>query len=262
MEVIYGTVGILIATNILGAIYSYMVLYTDIFKNLRIQERAYKPDIFFKRLPLIALNLVLLALLSGAGLYFLKDQFILEMPPLWLILVQVPIYFLIDDLWFYGAHRLMHENKWMMKKIHSIHHRAVTPFPMEYIYVHPLEWMMGSVGTFIGLFVFLAIGGGEAFIIPFWIFAALRNLHEIEIHSDVKSIIGDKIPLLAPTEHHDTHHARSKGNYASTFRIWDRVFNTEIKLKQKAKVKTEARKADPKAKMNIQPVSASLVEKV
>ena len=66
------------------------------------------------------------------------------------------------------------------------------------------------------------------------------TVDEIEIHSDLKSIFGDKIPLLAPTEHHDTHHARSKGNYASTFMIWDRVFGTVLEEKEKKSVKAKA----------------------
>lgn len=233
MKFILVTIGIVLASNLVGAIYSYLVLYTGWFKNLRLQKRAYKPNIFFERLPLILLNLLLLIVITCGGLYFMADRFILEFPAVWLLVIQTFVIFLIDDAWFYVIHRWMHENTYMMRKIHSIHHRAMTPFPLEYIYVHPLEWFIGSFGSFIGLGVLLLFGGGEVNAWPFWTYIVLRNLHEIEIHSDLRSIIADKIPLLAPTEHHDLHHARVKGNYASTFRIWDRVFKTELNAKYK-----------------------------
>lgn len=231
MKFVLITIGIVLASNVIGAIYSYLVLYTDWFKHLRLQKRPYKANIFFDRLPLILLNLFLLIVITCSGLYFMADQFIMEFPPVWLLVLHVLVIFLVDDAWFYVVHRWMHENKFMMRKIHSVHHRAMTPFPLEYIYVHPLEWFIGSFGSFMGLGVLFIFG--DVYAWPFWIYIILRNLHEIEIHSDLRSIIGDKIPLLAPTEHHDLHHARVKGNYASTFRIWDRVFKTELKAKYK-----------------------------
>ncbi len=59
--------------------------------------------------------------------------------------------------------------------------------------------------------------------------SAIRNLHELDIHSGIKSSkITSFIPFYGSTEHHDLHHSKNKGNYASTFTIWDKVFGTEI----------------------------------
>lgn len=230
MEFILITIAVVLVSNFIGLIYTSLVLYTDWFKKFRLQKRAYKPNIFFQRLPLISLNLLLLIVITCGGLYFVSDQFIMETPPWWSWALQVFIIFFVDDTWFYFMHRWMHENTYMMRKIHSIHHRAMTPFPLEYIYVHPLEWFLGSFGSFIGLGAVLLIFG-NVYAWPFWTYIALRNLHEIEIHSDLRTFI--KLPLVAPTEHHDIHHARVKGNYASTFRIWDRVFKTELNAEYK-----------------------------
>ena len=60
------------------------------------------------------------------------------------------------------------------------------------------------------------------------IFGFLRNLHEIHIHSDLRIPFLKDIPLISPVEDHDIHHARLNGNYASTFKIWDRVFKTRF----------------------------------
>lgn len=230
MEFILITIAVVLASNAVGGIYTYLVLYTDWFKKFRLQKRPYKPNIFFQRLPLISLNLLLLIVITCGGLYFVADQFVMERPPLWSWALQVLVIFFVDDTWFYFMHRWMHENTYMMRKIHSIHHRAMTPFPLEYIYVHPLEWFLGSFGSFIGL-GFVLLLWGNVYAWPFWTYVVLRNLHEIEIHSDLRTFI--KIPVLAPTEHHDLHHARVKGNYASTFRIWDKVFKTELNAEYK-----------------------------
>lgn len=220
------TLGILLAGNIIGLVYSWLVLYTDVFKNYRLQHKKYKPGIFFQRLPLILLNLAILGVITAVSLYFFADLFDTSIPAWWVIPVQVFCIFLVDDAWFYFAHRLMHENKFLLRKIHSIHHQAITPFPLEYIYVHPLEWMIGSIGSFLGLAVMMIFMPVNVY--AFFVYGAIRNLHEVEIHSDTRSVISKYIPLLSATEHHDLHHAKVKGNYASMFNIWDRVFGTVL----------------------------------
>ena len=37
------------------------------------------------------------------------------------------------------------------------------------------------------------------------------------------------IPLYGNNEHHDIHHAKRDGNYASTFTLWDFLLNTKLK---------------------------------
>ena len=147
-------------------------------------------------------------------------------PTVGVLLGQVLLIIVIDDAWFYGWHRLMHEHKGLYRRIHKIHHRAYAPLPIEYIYVHPLEWMVGGIGPFVGLILVHTVWGA----IPawtLWAYLLVRNLHELDIHSGIKSWIGLHLPLYAPAEHHDLHHAKpGKGNYASTFTLWDKLFKT------------------------------------
>lgn len=223
------TLGILYAGNILALIYTWLVLYTNVFKKYRLQDKPYKPGIFFERLPLILLNLAILSVITGVTLYFFADLiFETSIPRWWLIPVQVIFIFIIDDAWFYFAHRLMHENKYLLRKIHNIHHRAITPFPLEYIYVHPLEWMLGSVGTFLGIGAWVLFMPGEVNVYAFFVYGAIRNLHEVDIHSDLRSPITKYIPFLNPAENHDLHHSKVKGNYASMFNFWDKIFGTTL----------------------------------
>ena len=219
------TIVLLICTNLFGLIYSMLVLYTSIFKKFSIQKKPYVKGLFSKRMPLYLFNITLLLTISGFGAFFFADFFNQEFS-IGTIIFQVIFAFVIDDIFFYFYHRWLHENKYMLKTVHSIHHRATKPFPLEYLYAHPIEWILGMIGAFLGfaiLLIFMPVN-----IYAFWIFGALRNLHEIHIHSDLELPVSSKIPLLSKTKHHDDHHAKLTGNYSSTFMWMDRLFKTNF----------------------------------
>jgi len=219
------TIVLLTCTNLFGLIYSMLVLYTSIFKKFSIQKKPYVKGVFAKRMPLYLFNITLLLTISGLGAYF-GFGFLKQEVSVGIIVFQVIFAFVIDDIFFYFYHRWLHENKFMLKNVHSIHHRATKPFPLEYLYAHPIEWMLGMIGAFLGfaiLLIFMPVN-----IYAFWIFGALRNLHEIHIHSDLELPVSSKIPLLSKTKHHDDHHAKLTGNYSSTFIWMDRLFKTNF----------------------------------
>ena len=221
-----GTVIMLLASNLFGLLYSMMVLKTKFFEPYVLQIKSYQKSIFSKRMPLFLLNFILLLVVSGVGAYFLFDLMEIEWSSWWVIGLQVLFAFVLDDIWFYFYHKWLHDNKFMLKHIHSIHHRAIKPFPLEYLYGHPLEWMMGMIGVVIAfaiILIFMPIN-----LYAFWIFGLLRNLHEIHIHSNIELPLISKIPLLSKTKHHDDHHAYLDGNYASTFVWMDRIFKTNF----------------------------------
>jgi len=219
------TIVLLICTNLFGLIYSILVLYTSVFQKFSIQKKPYVKGLFSKRMPLYLFNITLLLTISGFGAYFFADFFIQDFS-IGTIIFQVIFAFVIDDIFFYFYHRWLHENKYMLKTVHSIHHRATKPFPLEYLYAHPIEWLLGMIGAFLGfaiLFMFMPVN-----LYAFWIFGGLRNLHEIHIHSDLELPVSSKIPLLSKTKHHDDHHAKLTGNYSSTFLWMDRLFKTNF----------------------------------
>ncbi|MCR9171060.1 MAG: sterol desaturase family protein [bacterium] len=224
-EIVMGTIVVFAASNVFGLIYSYFALYSSIFKRFRIQEKPYVKGIFRKRFPLYLLNVFLVIGLAAGSLYILEDLLDTSFPSIWVLLGQLVFIFLIDDVWFYFAHRWMHENKWALKNIHSIHHRATTPFPMEYLYVHPLEWMIGMIGIAIGVALIFIVMPVNIYVI--WLMGLIRNLHEIHIHSDLDIPGLNWIPFMSSTKNHDVHHAKLNGNYASFFSIWDKVMKTE-----------------------------------
>ena len=190
-----GTVLMLLGSNLFGFIYSMGVLKTKMFEPFMIQSKSYQRSIFSKRMPLFLFNFILLLSVSGIGAYFLFDLMEVVWTSWWIIVFQVLFAFIIDDFWFYFYHKWLHDNKFMLKHVHSIHHRAIKPFPLEYLYGHPLEWMMGMIGVAIAFALILIIMPINLY--AFWIFGLLRNLHEIHIHSNVEMPLLSKIPLLS-----------------------------------------------------------------
>ncbi len=58
-EVVIGTVGILLASNLFGVLYSFVVLRSNLFSRFRIQKKKYKEGVFGARFGLYFFNLVL-----------------------------------------------------------------------------------------------------------------------------------------------------------------------------------------------------------
>lgn len=216
------TIGLAFGAWFVGVLASVVVLYGKWPSASRIQPKPYKPQLLRKRMPLVVFNLVVLLILSAGGMIGLRDWFVLEgTTTVWLFAGQMAVLLLLDDAWFYLIHRTMHEVPVLMRRIHSIHHRATQPFPSEYLYVHPLEWMIGAVGPFLGVLVL-----GEVHIHVFWAFAVWRTFHEIDIHSGFKSPLGKLIPFYGKAEHHDLHHSKVRCNYSSMFTFWDAILGT------------------------------------
>jgi sterol desaturase/sphingolipid hydroxylase (fatty acid hydroxylase superfamily) len=226
MDLVITTLGIYMGINVLGLLWTVASIHFGIPEEYRIQRKPHKWENLRERLPLVFLNQGILMALVWVTMTQFHTVFTAELPSLHWLALQVALVIVLDDAWFYAWHRFMHEHKGLYNRVHRIHHQAYEPMPIEYIYVHPLEWIVGGVGPFLGLVAVNLIWG----TIPawtLWAYLIVRNLHELDVHSGIKSPLGKLIPLYAPTEHHDMHHAKpSKGNYASTLTLWDTVFKT------------------------------------
>ena len=228
--VIY-TVILLLACNFIGFLISIISIHASFLHKYRIQKRKIKANVFYNRLPLIFFNILLLILISSIGLYYIFPLFdpILNFS-IYGVFIQLFIILLIDDFYFYVLHLWMHKNQYVLNHIHRIHHKAITPFALEYIYVHPLEWIMGYIGPFIAILVISLFS--PVSIVAFWLYQLIRNIHELDVHSGFKSFFSQWIPFWGESEHHDMHHEKLNGNYATTFTIWDQIFKTKIDEKK------------------------------
>ncbi|KAF3138901.1 C-4 sterol methyl oxidase, partial [Orbilia oligospora] len=152
-----------------------------------------------------------------------------EVPfPAWTTMAfQIAIFFVLEDAWHYWLHRLFHWGP-LYKNIHKIHHEHSAPFGLAAEYAHPLEVLTLGIGT-----VFIPIG--YCWVVPdfhvmtMYIWICLRLFQAIDAHSgyDFPWSLHHFIPFWAGASHHDVHHEKFIGNYASSFRWWDYMLDTE-----------------------------------
>lgn len=186
----------------------------------------------------------------------LKSHFLVEALPIWLfhplcstlkisvsvpfpslnvMLLQVALFFFLEDMWHYYFHRLFHFG-WFYKNIHKQHHKYAAPFGFAAEYAHPVEVMSLGVGTvgFPILYAFLAktypqweLPELHLFTITCWI--VLRLFQAVDSHSgyDFPWSLNRFLPFWAGAAHHDLHHHYFIGNYASSFTWFDYFLDTE-----------------------------------
>jgi len=201
----------------------------DYVKIYKCQPKITKYDIYQKLFTYIR-NLIIIIILNTISLYYFRNLFLNESQNVSLfntiktIIFDVGLVLLIDDFFFYCFHRLMHQNKWLYINFHLKHHSAKAPLPIDILYVSIPELFTILFSSFLAI----SFRGG-ILLSSFIIFTIIKQLHEISIHSGIKSYkIINYVPFYGTNEHHDNHHRILKGNYASTFNIWDKIFNTEI----------------------------------
>lgn len=127
----------------------------------------------------------------------------------------------IEDIYFYFVHRLLHHGMWY-KYIHKIHHDHAAPFGIAAEYAHPVETLILGVGSVIGPLLLTR----HLFVL--WAYLFVRVFQTVEAHSGYHFpwSPANFIPLYGGPVFHDFHHETFKGNYASTF-IWvDWLFGT------------------------------------
>jgi len=149
-------------------------------------------------------------------------KYTLPLPSFGTMLYQIVVFFFIEDFMFYWGHRLLH-TEWLYKNIHSIHHTYSAPFGIAAEYAHPIETMFLGLATMMGP----ALYGPH--LLTLWIYLVLRSFQTVECHSGYDLPISPNrwLPFYGGAEHHDLHHQRHSGNYASSFKIWDYIFGTD-----------------------------------
>lgn len=228
LTLIFGSLAIFVCCNLFAVFASLLALYSNRPADKWALGRPFPPaSVLWQRLPLIGLNTFILVVTIIVGLALGYGLFDFEWQGTLAVIAQILFLVFLDDAYFYFFHRALHRKPYLYKKFHQIHHRAVAPFALEYIYVHPLEWIIRAAAIPVGVGVIYFVNGSVS-VHAFWAFALWFNFHEIDIHTGFRPFLARFVPFLATTEHHDRHHEKKQGNYGSTFTIWDRLLGTTI----------------------------------
>ncbi len=143
------------------------------------------------------------------------------LPPWYVIVGQLVFFIYLDDFLYYWFHRSMH-SRWAYKKIHSWHHRILTPWAVTGVYMHPVEYVLTATVALVGP---IALG---SHVVVLWIWFTFRQWEAAEGHCgyEFSWTPTHLLPFNDGARHHDFHHAKVKGNYAGFLTLWDYLFGT------------------------------------
>lgn len=149
----------------------------------------------------------------------------LPLPSAWEMIMQLVVYFLVEDYTNYWIHRFLH-NKWGYEKIHKVHHEYTAPIGFAAPYAHWAEILILGIPSFLGPAI------APCHMVTFWLWIGLRQMEAIETHSgyDFPWTLTKFIPFYGGAEYHDYHHyvgGQSQSNFASVFTYCDYIYGTD-----------------------------------
>ena len=225
MRIFTGTLLVLFAAVSVNALLAFVLVRTTLLDRWKLQPRPFRPGEVRARLPLVARTFLSTSLAAAIGFSLGEGRFLAGGTPTFLrVLRDVATIFLFHDVWVYFLHRTLHRNETLFRKVHAVHHRAHHPMPLDYLYLHPLEGALGSIGMLAAIALLAPIP-----IESLWAYLFLIHLHEGHIHWGLRSLLPFRIPLLATIAHHDLHHSKPRlgTNFAPNGSSLDRLFGTE-----------------------------------
>jgi sterol desaturase/sphingolipid hydroxylase (fatty acid hydroxylase superfamily) len=140
-------------------------------------------------------------------------------------LPQLLLCVLIDDCYFYWAHRLVH-TRVLYARVHKVHHQFHQPNVFATEYAHPLEDVfVNSVSTLLGPLVL----GVHPWLVIFY--SGLKLYQSMEAHSGYNLpfplSLSSVIDSMDCAPAHDYHHSANVGNFGGLFMFWDWICGTD-----------------------------------
>ena len=155
---------------------------------------------------------------------------------IWLPL-EIGVYGIVLDFWFYWYHRLMHDVS-LLWKFHRRHHLTKHPNPLLAAYADHEQEFFDMVGVPIMTYFTLKLMGLPMGFYEWWVCHAYIAFVEVfghsglRVHMTVPSTLTWLLQMLEADiviEDHDLHHRkgwRKSHNYGKQTRLWDRIFGT------------------------------------
>lgn len=140
--------------------------------------------------------------------------------PTWLQFAEL---FVLSDLCFYAAHRLVHSVPWLWR-FHEIHHSSEHLDWLATYRVHPVDQILNS--TIIAL-PSLVFGFAPLALL---IYALVYRAHALLLHANIRLDFGPLKWVIASPHYHHWHHANEPAAYDRNFGgqlvIFDWLFGT------------------------------------
>lgn len=154
----------------------------------------------------------------------LQPPFPSAMHVAWVVLAS----FVLEDFYFYWIHRFLHWGP-IYRHVHKLHHDYAAPTGMSAEYAHPVETLFLGFGSMLGPILC------ANHLFEVWVWLCFRLIQTVEVHNgyDFPWSPNNWVPFWGGAKFHDFHHERFTGNYSSTFIVWDAVFGTDRKYRDR-----------------------------
>lgn len=198
-------------------------------RKYKIQDKAFELDKFFwpSMGRMLINNLILVALLIVSWpIIKLSGVHNGELPVWYIIVAQIIFFIFMDDFLYYWMHRWFHENKFLLKHVHSVHHRIRNTCGINGNYMHWIEFSATATLMLLGPMLI----GAHLYVV--WIWVVIRQFEAVDGHAgyDIPWNPAHWLPLYEGPVYHDFHHSKFKGNYAGFLPYLDRFMgNTYVK---------------------------------
>lgn len=142
------------------------------------------------------------------------------------LLLSFFLYLVVQDGYYYWAHRLMH-HPWLFRWMHAGHHRSRQPTPFASFAFDPAEAAL--TGWVLPVMVFIV----PVHLALIMVLLALMSTVAVFNHSGWEIlprwlVTGPVGGQLISATHHSYHHLRFDRNYGLYFRLWDRLMGTDV----------------------------------
>lgn len=152
-------------------------------------------------------------------------------PVTWPVWAQVLLKIVIGDFLRYWLHRWSHKIGWLWR-LHEVHHAPQKLYALNVFRFHPLDKALQFICDGL-LFIWLGVGP-EVLALYFVIYATSGLLQ----HANIDLRLGLFNYVLSGPEVHRWHHdediATSSHNFSHTFIVWDLVFGTYYRPKDRS----------------------------
>lgn len=202
-------------------IYNFMTLILHLYYNSKLtyDEKTFRNINLPNYKITIFSNSIILILFT---LFINSDHIMSHDTNLLVIIKSVLVYLFSFDTYYYWSHRLFHRVK-CIRSIHYVHHRAVQTLPLDYIYVHIVELLVGLFPHFI-LYLIADSINYWAYYITMTIYIFNHVTSHLPYDTEKKHTF-----IFADKQFHGLHHKYgSGGNYSLLFVFWDKIMGTEL----------------------------------
>jgi sterol desaturase/sphingolipid hydroxylase (fatty acid hydroxylase superfamily) len=151
--------------------------------------------------------------------------------------VEVSLYGIVLDFWFYWYHRCMHDNE-SLWKYHRTHHLTKHPNALLSLYADSVQECIDILGIPLVTWITMRAVGLPMGFYEWWIchqyvtFAELTGHSGLRVHAVAPSPVTFVLRVFNAElviEDHDLHHRKGwkkAHNYGKQTRLWDRIFGT------------------------------------